>query len=219
MNVSCRIAVAMAVMAFWLAGCATPQTPLPATTFDLKASPALNLNGDGRPSPVVVRIYQLAKRDDFDRAGFFDLYDHDKDVLGTTAVARTDITIHPGEQLQFSSQLDPKTRDLAVMAAYREIDVAHWRAVADVSAPGTHALTIALGASAVAISDAYQKPAGYWGKLKNLVKPVWKALSSALSVPPAMAMPNMKVPKAEIPALAVPKVELLNSALPKMESQ
>ncbi|KVA46774.1 hypothetical protein WI61_08110 [Burkholderia cepacia] len=219
MNVSCRIAAAMVAMAFWLAGCVTQQTPLPATTFNLKASPELNLNGEGRPSPVVVRIYQLAKHDDFDRAGFFDLYDHDRDVLGTTAVARTDIAIHPGEQLQFSRQLDPRTRDLAVMAAYREIDGAHWRAVADVSAPGTHVLTVALGASAIAISDAYQKPPGYWGKLKNFVKPVWKALSSALSAPPAVAMPNMKTPKTEFPEMEVPKVELLKSGLPKMESQ
>ncbi|WP_080418450.1 type VI secretion system lipoprotein TssJ [Burkholderia ubonensis] len=201
MNASRRIVVTMAVMAFVLVGCATPPRSLPATTFILNASPDLNPGGDGRPSPVVVRIYQLAARDDFDRAGFFDLYDHDKVVLGSAAVARTDIAIRPGEQLRFSRELDPKTHEVAVVAAYRDIDAAHWRAVADVSAPGTHALSVELGASAVAISDAYEKPPGYWGKLKKFVKPVWTALGSALSVFPAAAMPNTEMPKMEVPKM------------------
>ncbi|EDT41158.1 type VI secretion system lipoprotein TssJ [Burkholderia ambifaria] len=201
MSASRRIVTTMAVTAFVLAGCATPPRPSPATMFTLNASPDLNPDGEGRPSPVVVRIYQLAARDDFDRAGFFGLYDHDKAVLGIAAVARTDIAIHPGEQLRFSRELDPKTRDVAVMAAYRDIDAAHWRAVADVSAPGTHALSVALGASAVAISDAREKPPGYWGRLKKFVKPVWTALGSALSVLPAAPMPNTEIPKMEVPKL------------------
>ncbi|WP_245982806.1 type VI secretion system lipoprotein TssJ [Trinickia fusca] len=206
----------LALIALSLASCATspPKAP-PATQFTLNASPKLNPNVEGRPSPVIVRIYQLAARDDFDRAGFFDLYDHDKDVLGGSALARTDIAIRPGEQLHFSHQLDPKTRNVAVMAAYRDIEAAHWRAVADISAPGTHALSVALGASSVAISDDYKGPQADWGALKKLVMPVWQALGGASGVPSTVAMPEM--PKVEMPKVEMPKVEMPEVEMPKVE--
>lgn len=247
MIVSCRIGLATTATVatvFLLSSCATPPMPLPQTRFSLNAAPGLNPNGAGRPSPIVVRIYQLAARDDFDRAGFFDLYDRDKDVLGISAVVRTDIAIRPGEQLHFSHRLDPRTRDVAVLASYRDIDAARWRAVTDVSAPGTHALSVALGASSVAISDAYEKPQGCWGKLKNFVKPVWKTLAGASAAAPALASSNADLPKVDLPKadvlgtnvpklnapkmdalkpdvskIDVPKMDLPKIDLPKMESQ
>lgn len=180
-DVSFRLVGAVVFMTFVSMGCAAPPKPLLAMQVVLNASPELNPDPEGRPSPVIARIYQLATRDDFDRARFFDLYDRDRDVLGASELARTDIAIHPGEHLDFSRQLDAKTRSIAIMVAFRSIYSARWRAVVDVPEPGVRTLRVALGASSVTLSGEHEKSPGYWSRLGKFVAPVWKEFGGVSS--------------------------------------
>jgi type VI secretion system protein VasD len=173
---------AVIAMSAGLAGCAGATSKPVEARFTVSASASLNPDARNQPSPVVLRIYELAARDEFDRATFFELYDHDKDVLGKAALARTVMVVRPGEQLRFTHALDPATRAVAIVAAYQRIDDARWRAVVDIrnTHKHTHALALAaqLDASAVELAEvpgAARKADA--GLIVRLVKPVWQALA------------------------------------------
>ncbi len=95
----------------------------------LVGTESINPNRDGRPSPVTVVIYQLKKAEAFESRDFFNLYNPDSNVLADDLVQRTDIQIRPGQAQQIDSEFDPETKYIGVIAAFRDIDQANWRAV------------------------------------------------------------------------------------------
>ena len=94
----------------------------PAAKFNLAVSshPLTNLDLSGRPSPTVVRVYQLRKEVDFKEAGFFDLYDQDKALLAGDLVAREELIVIPGSFLSQQFMLASETKFVAVMAAFQD---------------------------------------------------------------------------------------------------
>lgn len=115
-----------------LSACAS-QPPKPAPTQAvIMASAAVNPDSLGRPSPVVVRIYQLRGDAEFKDAGFFALYDHEKATLGSSLIMRDERTLFPGQRVQLDLALSPDARFLAVAAAYRDLRSSRWRAVVGV---------------------------------------------------------------------------------------
>jgi type VI secretion system protein VasD len=151
--------------------------------WTLSATPSLNPDANGRASPLVLRLYALAARDAFDRATFFELYDHDGTVLGRSALARRVIVLRPGERIRFYEPLDADTRSLAVVAAYQRIDKADWRAIVDVtpSASGVVEVEAALDGEGVSLrANARPAPAPDEGAIRRFVKPLWQKLSQTI---------------------------------------
>ena len=65
-----------------LSGCSTVNSVVPPSTdLDFKVSKQVNPDPNGRPSPLVVRIYELSSRSVFDSQDFFALYDNPDQVL------------------------------------------------------------------------------------------------------------------------------------------
>jgi type VI secretion system protein VasD len=119
---------------FIVAGCAAKvPTPIPITGI-LTAHAAVNPDITGRPSPVAVKIYQLRSAGSFESSDFFSLYNQAAAVLGADLVSSTDITVRPGESKKFDEEIDPRTRFVGVVAGFRDIENARWRAVAPVPA-------------------------------------------------------------------------------------
>jgi type VI secretion system protein VasD len=115
-----------------LAACAS-QPPKPVQTqATLIASADVNPDSQGRPSPVVVRIYQLRGDAQFNDAGFFALFDNEKSTLGEDLIMRDERTLFPGQSAPLSLALAPDARFLGVVAAYRDIRSSRWRAVVGV---------------------------------------------------------------------------------------
>ena len=88
----------------------------------------INPDPQNRPSPMIVRFYELSSVGKFNEAGFFKLYEQDEDTLGKDLLERDEFQFIPGETRTFERELNPETRYVAVMAAYREINQATWRA-------------------------------------------------------------------------------------------
>ncbi len=101
-------------------------------TGELAASYGVNPDPNGRPSPLVVRLYELRERDAFDSADFFTLYEQDVIRLETDIVVRDEFELKPGERREILRELHPQTRFLGALAAYRDLDMAEWRAVVEV---------------------------------------------------------------------------------------
>jgi len=151
--------------------------------WTLSASSSVNPDAQGRPAPLVVRLYALAARDAFDRATFFELYDHDRAVLGRSALARSVIVVRPGERIRFDEPLDAGTRSFAVVAAYQRIDTACWRAIVDVVPATSRVVEVAAAFDGEGISlkaTAQRAPAPDEGAIWRFVKPLWQKLSQSL---------------------------------------
>ncbi len=117
------------LLACLVMGCAS--TPDPAEV-DLKvvASAGLNPDLEGRPSPVVLQVYRLRGADAFNNARFFELYDDAEQVLGQDLIGISEMELSPGSERTISVEgMTVDTRYVGILAAYRDIDEATWRAV------------------------------------------------------------------------------------------
>lgn len=141
-----------------LAACAAkPPKPTP-TRARLVATEQVNPDVSGRASPIVVRLFQLRSEGEFADAEFFALYEKEKEVLGESLVSREEYVLAPGETRDIQISLNAQTRYLGVLAAYRDIRAAQWRAVT--RAPekkltdllGKDGVTITLDKDTVALS-------------------------------------------------------------------
>ena len=96
---------------------------------DLIASPEINPNLEGRASPVTIVIFHLKSADAFMTKDFFNLYNADSGALASDQIQRIDMQIQPGQTLPIASEFDPETTHIGILAAFRDIDNAEWRAV------------------------------------------------------------------------------------------
>ena len=112
----------------------------------------MNPDSRGRPSPVVLRFYELKSLAAFNSADFFGLYERDKETLGPELVAREEFQLLPGDKKQFQRQVQPDTRYVGVLAAFRDLERATWRASAPVPANQTTPLMVTLDGNKVSVS-------------------------------------------------------------------
>jgi len=122
---------------FLVLGCETVNRFVPPST-DLAISVSKDVNPDisGRPSPVVVKIFELSSRAIFDTQDFFSLYDNAEQILGPDLIKKDEIELQPSTIQNYKMSLNRNTRYVGVVVAYRNIDQARWRAVIEVDPTG-----------------------------------------------------------------------------------
>ena len=113
-----------------------------------------NVNPDraGRPSPIVVRIYELKATAAFSGADFFALFDNEQATLSGELVGREEFQLQPGESRQYSRQLQPETKFVGVVGAFRDLEQARWRQAVPVPPKKSPTTTIGLQARAVSVT-------------------------------------------------------------------
>ena len=157
----CSFTIALAVA---IAGCSSTAAGVTKGVLDKMFEPSptsieatfltsdlVNPDASNRPSPIIVRFYELSSIGNFEGADFFALYEQDEDVLGTDLQAREEIQLAPGEKRSFERELRLDTRYVAVMAAYRDIENATWRSSIEVELNEMTPLIVKLEKLAVSI--------------------------------------------------------------------
>jgi type VI secretion system protein VasD len=139
-----------------LAGCGKSPIvlarPKPATSpLTISASADTNPDANGRPSPVVVRLYQLKADDAFVNAEFFPLFDDDMKVLGPALVSRDEYVLAPADHRMVEVAVSDDTKFLGAVAAFRDIRNAEWRVIVPVTRKG---LNVAVERSKVVLAVA-----------------------------------------------------------------
>ena len=110
--------------------CAKGGPPKPSKTrVALSASNDVNPDGSGKPSPVVVRLYQLKGDAAFNGAEFFALYDDEMKVLGPELIGREEYVLTPSEARTVEVAVSGATRFVGVIAAFRDIRNSQWRVI------------------------------------------------------------------------------------------
>ncbi len=115
-----------------LSACATSRNNTdtwPLRTW-LSASKDVNPDASGRPSPVVVKVFELRTDTEFKGAEFFALYEREKETLAATLLASQEYVLQPGETRDLQMQFPRDARYVGVVAAYRDLRVATWRVLA-----------------------------------------------------------------------------------------
>ena len=111
----------------------------------LAAGGQLNPNAQRRPSPVVVRVFDLKTPAGFDAATYEGLFEHDKETLAADLVAREDFTLNPGEGKKLPERkLGPEIKVIGVAVGFRELERAVWRATVPVKANAKNRISVAL---------------------------------------------------------------------------
>ena len=110
-----------------LAGCGGAPPPPTVAAVTITASADANPDAAGQGAPVAVRIYQLASTANFDKADFFQLYQHEQETLGSDLLGRDEVLVPPGGTQQVQKELKPGASFIGVVAAFRDIQKANWR--------------------------------------------------------------------------------------------
>jgi type VI secretion system protein VasD len=138
------------IVAAGVAGCAGGPKPAIVNAV-IEASPTVNPSVSSRPSPLVIRVYELKSPTAFNSADFMSLYQRDQAELGADLVSKEEIVLQPGEKRPMTKTLAVGVRFVGVLAAYRDVDRAQWRSVVPVQ-PGKQRLLIRADERAVAAS-------------------------------------------------------------------
>lgn len=105
----------------------SPYSSLTKLDLTLSASDQVNLDLNGRPSPLVVRLLELKHPVAFENADFFSLYERPKASLSPDLVTSEELEVRPGETVDLKLSVEPGSRYVAVLAAYRDLPQTQWR--------------------------------------------------------------------------------------------
>jgi len=109
---------------------APPAPPKPVKTrLTIAATADSNPDASGRPSPVVVRVYQLKADTAFSGAEFFALFDDEMKVLGPDLIGRSEYLLAPSEKRTMELDVSADAHFVGIIAAYRDIRNAQWRTI------------------------------------------------------------------------------------------
>jgi len=105
-----RIALGLAIgggVAALLGGCASAPKPT-LLSGRLQAADGVNPSVSKRPSPLLVRMYELKSATAFNNADFVALFQRDQAELGADLLGREEIMLNPGESRRSRRRLRPR---------------------------------------------------------------------------------------------------------------
>ncbi len=155
-------------------GCASKKKPIvamepPSTQIRASVRSSTDLNPDlkGKPSSLYAILYELKAPNAFNSSSFFELYDGEVADFEKELVRKEEIEIDPGYAFNLERKLKPESRFIGILAAYRDIDNAQWRALAKVEPGKTIDLNIDFTRLAVTIEKSKPAPAAAPAKEKD----------------------------------------------------
>ncbi|MEW7993397.1 MAG: type VI secretion system lipoprotein TssJ [gamma proteobacterium symbiont of Ctena orbiculata] len=117
----------------------------------MSAAQSVNPDINDRPSPIVARIYELKSLSVFNNADFFNLFEQDVALLGDEMLMRDELHFQPGEVKLLERELQPDTRYVGVIGAYRDIENAIWRRSIEINLHDETTFVIEFGKSGITL--------------------------------------------------------------------
>jgi type VI secretion system protein VasD len=139
-----RVVVAFAALLLLSSCGGAPPPPPPVVELTLNAAPNVNPDPGGRPTSVLVRIYQLASANKFELADFYQLSNHEAATLDGDLLGRDELILSPGQSRHLTLNMKHDATRLGIAVAFREIDRAKWRADTAFAPSGVTNVTAAI---------------------------------------------------------------------------
>ena len=121
-------------------------------TGSIQGASELNPSVSQRPSPLLLRVYELKSTAAFNSADFFALFEKESETLGSDLVGREEYDLRPADTRPYRRQLQPETKFIGVVAAFRDLEKSRWRQAAPVPAKRDVTLTIGIETQAVTMA-------------------------------------------------------------------
>ena len=118
---------AFLVLGATLVGCS------PMVDVGIRSGNDLNTVDNSMPLPVVMRVYLLTGKTQFQAADFHELWRHDKEYLGTTLLKRRVVVVKPNAHTSVKMPFSSRARYIAGVAIFRNPGESHWRFIEPVS--------------------------------------------------------------------------------------
>lgn len=140
-----------------IGACTTPPPPEPEPipvnkTLTVEAGPNVNQYNDYANS-VVVRLYQLSSRSEFEAASFWDIFHgNSPDLAGVVLDKRSLSPLYPGETRLVAFDLEPDVYYLGAFAEFADYSTQQFRAAIPIDAAQLDAgVTVSVTSSGISI--------------------------------------------------------------------
>ncbi len=107
-----------------IASCTEPPVQLLVTS-----AKQLNLNNSLESLPVMLRIYQLSRQEQFLHASFYELWKHDKKILKDNLLVRKEVYVKPNSRKTYSITRVDNCLYIGIIALFRKPRSTHWRII------------------------------------------------------------------------------------------
>jgi type VI secretion system protein VasD len=141
-----------------LARCAPAPKPPAVLTLTMVGGADQNLDPTGKAAPVAVKVYQLTATAKFQSSDWTALTEQEAQTLGQDEAAPSQqFVVAPGETQPQTFTLKTGVQNIGIVALYRDIDHATWRAMAPAADSGPTKLTLTIGKLAVTLAPTPAK--------------------------------------------------------------
>ncbi|MDR2386088.1 MAG: type VI secretion system lipoprotein TssJ [Deltaproteobacteria bacterium] len=135
----------MAGLALSLSGCGGPSL-----TLVMAGLPNANPDATGRPSPVIIQMYELRSDLLFKQAEMVPLFSDPTGVLGADLVALDELTVLPATAYTIEYEPAPETKFIGVMASFRQsAGKGPWKIIVPIDPQDQTTLAIELNSSSL----------------------------------------------------------------------
>jgi type VI secretion system protein VasD len=138
-----------------LAGCSTARRTLGLVNnidISLRATPDVNPDAQGNPSPILVRFYELSAAEAFRQADFTTLFNNEQAAIGKDLVRRDEFELKPEQNRNIVRKAKRDAKYLGVLAAYHNTANIKWRAIISLNPDGTTELVLNLEKTGITVS-------------------------------------------------------------------
>ncbi len=95
----------------------------------ISAASDINPDIEGRPSSVIVRVYQLTNKINFENANYNELFESEHNALGTEFITLNEYFIDPNSKKDMDLKISENAKYIGVVVGYRSVDMVTWRTV------------------------------------------------------------------------------------------
>jgi type VI secretion system protein VasD len=140
-----------------LARCSPAPKPPAVLTLTMVGGADQNADPGGKAAPIAIKVYQLTATAKFQSSDWTALTEQETQTLGQDEAAPSQqFVVAPGETQTQSFTLKMGVQNIGIVALYRDIDHAQWRAMAPAADSGPTKLTLTIAKLAVALQPTKQ---------------------------------------------------------------
>lgn len=121
--------ISITALCFLLFACSSTTENTVDFNYSITASADINPDIAGRPSSVIVRIYQLSNKINFENSSYDALFESNHNALGTEYITLDEYLIDPNSRKEVELQISENAKYIGVVVGYRSTDLVTWRTV------------------------------------------------------------------------------------------
>jgi type VI secretion system protein VasD len=121
--------VSVVCLCLFLTACGSTSENNVDFKYLISATSDINPDIEGLPSSVIVRVYQLTNKINFENANYDELFESDHNVLGTEFITLNEYFVDPNSKNDVDLKISENTRFIGIVVGYRSVEMVTWRTV------------------------------------------------------------------------------------------